>query len=234
MNGNPTKPPGYDTKPASYFEQSRPEMLPFVPSDCKRVLDVGCGRGNFGQALKQERKIEVWGLEPVAAAAAEAATKLDRVIEGIFTPDANLPPANFDVITFNDVLEHLLDPAEALQFAGKLLKPSGAIVASIPNFRHFPAMWDIVVRGEWRYRDSGIFDRTHLRFFTRKSILALFADCNFSVEKIEGLNAYWGDGTDSSPRWRNFKIINGLTLNAIEDMKYLQFAVVARPVKAAH
>ena len=233
MKTTHNKPPGYENKPESYFQQARTEMLPFVPAGSQRVLDVGCGRGNFGEALKQARQIEVWGLEPVAAAAAEAATKLDRVIEGIFTSEADLPPASFDAICFNDVLEHLMDPAEALRFARTLLKPGGAVVTSIPNIRHFQAMWEIVVRGEWCYRDSGTFDRTHLRFFTRKSILALFADSGFTVEKIEGLNPYWSDGSEKSPRWRNFKIINALTLNAIADMKYLQFAVVARPANVA-
>ena len=81
MKTNATKPPGYDTKPSNYFEYSRPEMQRLVPAKCQRVLDVGCGKGLFGEALKQSRNIEVWGIEPVAAAATEAATKLDHVIE---------------------------------------------------------------------------------------------------------------------------------------------------------
>ena len=232
MSPHPAKPPGYETKPEIYFDQARAEMLAFLPPDCQRVLDVGCGRGNFGALLKKNRAVEVWGLEPVAAAATEAATKLDRVVEGIFTLDTDLPTAHFDAVFFNDVLEHLMDPAEALQVAAKLLKPGGVIIASVPNIRHFQAMWEIVVRGEWRYRDSGIFDRTHLRFFTQKSILALFAESGCAVEKIEGINSFWSDGSNPHPpRWRYFKIINALTLGGIADMKYLQFAVVARPVK---
>jgi hypothetical protein len=86
----------------------------------------------------------------------------------------------------------------------------------------------VIVQGEWRYRDRGILDRTHLRFFTQKSILALFADCDYQVESIVGINPYQG----GTPRkWFCHKIINGLTFRAVEDMKYLQFAVVARPMK---
>jgi SAM-dependent methyltransferase len=228
MKAQPTKPPGYDSKPAIYFEFARPEMLPFVPPNCKRVLDVGCGKGYFGEALKQSREIEVWGIEPVAAAAAEAATKLDHVVEGMFTPEADLPVESFDGIFFNDVLEHLFDPAAALQLARKLLKPDGAVIASIPNIRHFPTMWELIVRKDWRYSDSGILDRTHLTFFTQKSILALFANCDFKVERIEGINP---PSRGAARKWHLFKFINGLTFNAIEDMKYLQFAVVARPLK---
>jgi 2-polyprenyl-3-methyl-5-hydroxy-6-metoxy-1,4-benzoquinol methylase len=226
MKTNPAKPPGYDFKPSFYFEQARPEMQQFVPANCKRILDVGCGQGKFGELLKQSRSIEVWGIEPVAAAAAEAATKLDHVIEGMFIPEADLPSENFDAIFFNDVLEHLFDPAAALQLARKLLKPDGVVIASIPNIRHFLTMWELIVRREWHYGDSGILDRTHLRFFTKKSIIALFADCGFNVERIEGINSHWG----GTPRkWLSYKIINGLTFNAIEDMKHLQFAVVAKP-----
>jgi len=228
MKTNPTKPPGYESKPANYFEYSRPEMLPFIPSNCKRVLDVGCGKGHFGETLKRSRSIEVWGIEPVATAAAEAATKLDHVIEGVFTSEADLPLESFDGIVFNDVLEHLFDPAAALKLAQKLLRPGGVVVASIPNIRHFLALWELIVRKDWRYTDSGILDRTHLRFFTQKSILTLFADCDFKVERIEGISPFWG-GT--SRKWLPYKILNALTFNAIADMKYLQFAVVAQPLR---
>jgi 2-polyprenyl-3-methyl-5-hydroxy-6-metoxy-1,4-benzoquinol methylase len=184
MKANPTEAPGYESKPDDYFEHARFDMLPFVPATCKRVLDVGCGKGNFGEALKQSRKVEVWGLEPVASAAAEAATKLDRVIEGTFTPDADLPPASFDAIIFNDVLEHLMEPTEALQFAHKLLTPGGVIIASIPNIRQFQKVWELAVLGEWQYHDRGILDRTHLKLFTRKSIHAMFSESGFEVTII--------------------------------------------------
>ena len=230
MKTNSAKPPGYEAKPAGYFELARPEMLPFVPPGCRRVLDVGCGQGNFGGLLKITRNIEVWGLEPVAAAAAEAAKKLDRVIEGVFDDAAGLPAASFDAIIFNDVLEHLVDAKAALHLSRRLLQPGGAVVASIPNIRHFPTFWELAVRGEWNYADSGILDRTHLRFFTRKSIPVFFADGGFKVEQIEGINPHLG-GTGR--KWGLFKILNGLTFGAIEDMRYLQFAIVARPLENA-
>ncbi len=230
MKTAPAKPPGYESKPADYFEQSRPEMLRFVPPNCKRVLDVGCGKGGFGELLKNTWDIEVWGIEPVTIAAAEAATKLDHVIDGMFTPETVLPQGSFDAIFFNDVLEHFFDPAAALCLARTLLKPDGVVIASLPNIRHFPTQWEIVIKGEWRYRDSGILDRTHLRFFTKKSILAFFADCDFKVEKIAGINRYCG-GT--ARKWRFFRIINLLTFTAIEDMKYMQFTVLARPMESS-
>src|ERR1700692_1395936 len=93
---------GYDTKPEYYFERARPEMLPFVPADCRRMLDVGCGTGTFGQMLKQTRDIEIWGLEPVKSAATKASTRLDHVINGTFDPETALPVGTFDCVVFND------------------------------------------------------------------------------------------------------------------------------------
>jgi 2-polyprenyl-3-methyl-5-hydroxy-6-metoxy-1,4-benzoquinol methylase len=124
---------GYDTKPEYYFERARPEMLPFVPADCHRMLDVGCGTGTFGQMLKQTREIEIWGLEPVKSAAVKASTRLDYVINGTFDPETDLPVGTFDCVVFNDVLEHMVAPEEALRYTKVLLSPGGTIVASIPN-----------------------------------------------------------------------------------------------------
>jgi 2-polyprenyl-3-methyl-5-hydroxy-6-metoxy-1,4-benzoquinol methylase len=222
------KPAGYETKPEYYFQQTRPEMLPFIPANCKRILDVGCGSGGFGQTLKKTRTVEVWGIEPVAKFAAEAASRLDRVIEAPFSRELDFRGMTFDCIIFNDVLEHLLDPAEALSVAKQLLSSGGQIVASIPNIRHFPTIWDLVVRGQWVYRDSGILDQTHLRFFTRKSIEPLFTECGLVVERLQGINRYCTLHNDAPAPWRAFKILNLMSLSCLDDMSYLQFAVAAR------
>jgi 2-polyprenyl-3-methyl-5-hydroxy-6-metoxy-1,4-benzoquinol methylase len=115
----------YKRKPADYFQCPRPEMLPFVPVGCRRVLDVGCAEGAFGESLKRSRGIEVWGVEPTASAAAIAKGRLDNVIEGVFGPEINLPKGIFDCILFNDVLEHMLAPEMALRYAWELLAPGG-------------------------------------------------------------------------------------------------------------
>lgn len=205
-------------------------MLPFVPPRSRRVLDVGCSRGNFGRLLKETLKLEVWGVEPVAVVAAEAATKLDRVIEGVFDDDLDLPLESFDVIFFNDVLEHLFDPAAALRHARRLLKPDGVIVASIPNIRHFHTMWQLLVHGDWLYADEGILDRTHLRFFTRKSIRRLFEESQFSIRQMEGLRPGY---PVFSHAWKVYRLMGWLPVKLIKDMRFLQFAVVAAKTPAA-
>jgi 2-polyprenyl-3-methyl-5-hydroxy-6-metoxy-1,4-benzoquinol methylase len=220
---------GYETKPSDYFQCPRPEMLPFVPADCRRVLDVGCAEGAFGESLKRTRGIEVWGVEPVKSAAATAMTKLDRVIEGVFGPETDLPAGAFDCILFNDMLEHMLYPEMALRYARDLLAPGGVVVASIPNIRNFPIVWELVSHARWEYRDCGVLDRTHRRFFTKSSIVNMFETEVYTVESVCGINAYRWIPNASKRLWNVYKLANALFLGKYDDMKFLQYAIVARP-----
>src|SRR3989338_2285023 len=100
-----------DEKSKGYYEYSRKEMLSFIPETIDRVLDIGCGAGNFGSILKENRRLEVWGVEVCEDAAEEARTKLDNVIIGDFENSyLELPERYFDCIVFNDVLEHFISP----------------------------------------------------------------------------------------------------------------------------
>lgn len=227
-------PPGYDAKQPDYFQHSRPEMLPFVPVHCRHLLDVGCGEGGFGESLKRTREIEVWGIEPVKSAAAKARDRLDNVVEGVFGPDAALPVGKFDCILFNDVLEHMLTPEDALKYARSLLAPGGVVVASIPNIRNLPALWQLIVHASWEYMDFGIFDKTHLRFFTKSSIVNMFTREGYILDEVRGINAYMGFPNVRRRVWRAYRITSALSAGRLDDMKFLQFAVVARPASTVH
>jgi 2-polyprenyl-3-methyl-5-hydroxy-6-metoxy-1,4-benzoquinol methylase len=219
----------YETKPTSYFTCPRPEMLPFIPVNCRRLLDVGCAEGTFGDSLKKTREIEVWGVEPTGSAAASARAKLDCVIEGLFGPGTELPAGSFDCILFNDVLEHMVAPDLALRYARGLLAPGGVIVASIPNIRSFPTFWRLMYHCNWEYQDAGVLDRTHLRFFTKSSIVRMFEREGFALQNICGINAYMGIPNVRRRSWLLYKLANALSLGKFDDMKFQQFAVVARP-----
>jgi SAM-dependent methyltransferase len=219
---------GYESKSADYFQCERPEMLPFVPAHCRRVLDIGCAEGAFGESLKKSRGIEVWGVEPVKSAATTAMAKLDRVIEGVFGPGTALPAGTFDCICFNDVLEHMPAPEMALRYARDLLAPGGVVVASIPNVQYFPMVWQLMIYGRWEYEDAGILDRTHLRFFTRSSIVNMFEREGFTMGRVCGINAYNGYPNVRRRLWRAFRLANGLLLGNFDDMRFPQFAVVAK------
>jgi 2-polyprenyl-3-methyl-5-hydroxy-6-metoxy-1,4-benzoquinol methylase len=217
----------YATKTAEYFAEARPEMLSFVPTNCRRLLDVGCGTGTFGASLKRTRHIEVWGVEPFASAAAIAADKLDRVITSPFEPETDLPASAFDCIVFNDVLEHMIEPERALRYAKTLLSAGGTILASIPNVRYLPVLWQLGVRGNWEYGECGVLDRTHLRFFTKSSILKMFQDEGFAVRSISGINPYAGVPSASRRLWLAYRFMNVFFGGRFADLKFLQFAVVA-------
>lgn len=207
-----------------YALSTRDEMLPFIPETAKSVLEVGCSVGNFGAALKARREIEVWGVEINPLAAKLAEERLDRVICAPFQPGLNLEGKQFDCLVFNDVLEHMVDPYSALIFAKDLLGPSGKVVASIPNVRYFGNIWALLMHRSWEYQDDGILDRTHLRFFTKSSIRSLFSKNGYNVESIVGINAL--DSYNPEIR-RKFLFLNLATFGHIEDMRWLQFAVVA-------
>jgi 2-polyprenyl-3-methyl-5-hydroxy-6-metoxy-1,4-benzoquinol methylase len=228
MKTTPKAPLGYETKPDFYFNRPRSEMLPLVPVNCRRVLDVGCGAGTFGELLKQTREVEVWGVEPVKSAAEVASAKLDHVINSTFGPETGLPPGTFECVVFNDVLEHMVAPERALRYAKLLLSPGGAVVASIPNIQYLAVIWQLLFQAQWEYEDSGVLDKTHLRFFTKSSIVKMFQSEGYLVESIRGINAY------GAPPWTGalvryaYEVANVLFLGKLAEMRFPQFAAVAK------
>src|SRR5690606_2217936 len=123
-------------------------------------------RDSFGQ------DVSIFGVEPVATARRLAIDTgaYDEVYGGYF-PDAISGGHRFDCIVFNDVLEHMIDPWSTLESARAFLTPNGKVVASIPNIIYLPTILGVILRRRWDYRDSGVLDRTHLRFFAKANIV---------------------------------------------------------------
>lgn len=170
-----------DGGPATpYYSYDRPEVRALIPERATTILDVGCGTGRLGAAVKESRDCFVMGIELNPEMAHEARAVLDDVIVGSVDDKAgNLPAGYFDCIVLADVLEHLQDPGSVLRKLKLALKEHGTIVASIPNVRH----WSVVkplLEGRWNYEDAGILDRTHLRFFTKDSMIRLLTDAGYS------------------------------------------------------
>jgi len=207
---------------STYYSNDRHEMSGFIPHTASRVLDVGCGAGNFGKYLKKYRNLEVWGVEYSNEAARFAANKLDKVINADINEAISALPRNyFDCIVFNDVLEHLVDPYTVLVNTKQLLSKNGVVVASIPNVRHIGVLRELLFLKDWKYKDSGVLDRTHLRFFTKRSIIRMFADAGFVCEKIEGIGEEYTF---------SYFLINLLSLGNALDSRYIQYSCTARPV----
>ncbi len=208
-------------KTDDYYQGKRPEMMAYVPAGAKRILDVGCGEGLFGAYLKDHLQAEVWGVEYEPDRAAVAAQRLTRVLSGdIGQRMAELPDGYFDLIICNDVLEHLLDPYTILEKFKKKLSPAGVVVSSIPNIRYFRNFLDLVFGKNWEYADHGIMDFTHFRFFTGKSIRNMFERAGYTILRHEAINP-----TKSIKVWP-FVL---LTFGYFNDIRYLQYATVARP-----
>ena len=213
---------GEDTFNPAYTAARR-EVAVLVPSTAKRLLDVGCYTGGFGAEIKRTREVEIWGVEPVAEAAAVAAQHLDRVIVGRFEERVPIPDAYFDAVTFNDSLEHFADPVAPLLLARRKVTPDGVLVCVLPNMRYIEDMIHLLFERDWRYEEAGVRDRTHLRFFTRKSMSRLFTELGFEIVQQVGLNSFW---------WRPARIVPWMLVRVAPcwfgDMRYQQYATVLR------
>jgi SAM-dependent methyltransferase len=151
-----------------YGAGANPDLLARIPLDAGLVLDVGCGAGGLGAAFRRRNPAtRLVGIEPDAALAARAAAHYDEVHR--LDIEATPPPVaagSLHALVFGDVLEHLRDPWAVLARDAPLLAEDGVLLACVPNLEH----WSFAARllaGRWRYEPMGLFDRTHLRWFTR-------------------------------------------------------------------
>jgi O-antigen biosynthesis protein len=171
-----------DPKEVGYYGLDRSELYDFARRAGVRVtgpaLNVGCAGGADAPHLRGLGATRLHGVEPVASAARTAAKRYDAV--DCCPVDAwTWDRTRYDLIVLADVLEHLADPVSLLRRAGEWLSPEGTLLLSVPNVRHVSVLWSLVVRGDWRYREEGILDDTHLRFFTSKSFRRLLVDAGY-------------------------------------------------------
>lgn len=152
----------------------------------KRVLELGCGAGHVTAALV-EAGCSVVGIEHDAAAAEVAAQIAEEVLVVDLTRPHELTAAlgdrRFDVVCCGDVLEHLPDPAGVLTVARRALRPGGTVVISLPNVAHIDVKLHLL-QGRFDYRDNGLLDRTHLRFFTRDTIVGLLDEAGLELVEL--------------------------------------------------
>jgi len=232
-----------DAEP-DYYDHVRTDLLDLFPHPPKRLLDIGCGSGVTSAAAKARWPgVETIGIEVVTEAAARAATRVDRLIPGsaeaIDLATAGI--AGVDAVLLADVLEHLVDPWRFLERLRAVLDPAAVVVASIPNVAN---LWllDELAAGRFAYTASGLLDKTHLRFFTRQSIGALFDGAGYDIERWERVS----DGrVDDATRRRLFGImlpvpfgghvagkrvdVRAVDEEHYQDLRTYVFFVVARP-----
>jgi len=225
-----SEPPQQDLYP----DLAREEVRPFVPPTATSALDVGCARGGFGVTLRGllGDGARIVGVEavPSQAAAARVGHGFDEVVDGYF-PDALADRTEqFDVICFNDVLEHVIDPWALLRETRRWLTPGGTVVAAIPSIQFAPVVLELV-RGRWDYGDAGTLDRTHLRFFTRATMIEMFEQTGYLVRRCEGVNDFKDEWLDDHRRVR--RVVKRAVVPFLKDARFMHFVVAATPAETA-
>lgn len=147
-----------------------------------RVLDIGTAAGTLARICRSH-DFNMSGLEPNPEWARLAEPYYDRLICSTLdhAPDEFL--AGYDVVVCADVLEHLPDPQAALHRIVSLQRPGAAFLVSVPNVANITVRLALLA-GKFNYTDRGILDRTHLKFFTRRSFLEFVHDQQLQVEAL--------------------------------------------------
>lgn len=151
------------------------------------VLDVGCWKGTLGRTLVRDANAIVDGIERDGEQAQHARDNGYRRVD-VADLDHGVPPSDgrtYDFLLFGDVLEHLVHPERVLDALTSRLKPGGRVIVSLPNVA-FVANRLTHLLGRWDYKDYGILDRTHLRFFTKRSMILLIEGAGLRVVRIDG------------------------------------------------
>jgi len=177
-----TVPSPGEEKPAGYYANARNDLVAALPRPLGRVLDVGCGEGGVARELRAAGASAVAGIELDPLAAAQAAAVLDELQVGsVEECVARLRGGPWDTICCYDVLEHLVDPYAVLEQLRAAAAPGGRLHVSVPNARHVSLLADLVLRGTFGYSEWGHRDSTHLRWFTRRDIVAAIEQAGWRV-----------------------------------------------------
>ncbi|MBV6632868.1 MAG: methyltransferase domain-containing protein [Alphaproteobacteria bacterium] len=214
-----------------YYNRVNDDLLIRIPMTAKRVLELGCGAGALGNAFKARNPdVEYVGLELDPDAAEMAKDRLDEVY--LFNADKDQLPdevangAPFDAIIFGDVLEHLYDPWQVVSDFAKLLSDGGCLMTCIPNVQNWWFMQAVMGRG-FEYHSEGLFDRTHLRWFSLQNMIDLFSQAGLRTTDVTPRNFILQRGEHS---FEKFAQMMAPSLPAL-GMTPEQFAAKAKPLQ---
>lgn len=179
-----------DMRQTPIHYQHNPDLLNIIPLEAKRIIEVGCSSGALARAYRRLNSACVYiGTEIDPNYAEIARHHCNEVIVGNIEhmlDDIHITQESFDCWVFGDVLEHLYDPWRVLKrISQDLLTPNGSIVACIPNMQHWNMQFALNV-GNLRYQDAGLLDRTHLRWFTRVTIIEMFQEAGLKIVHMGG------------------------------------------------
>jgi len=200
----------------------------------KKVLEIGSGPGSITRLLSEASKCHVTALEIDPDAIEKVQAFCDKVYEVDLNdgawPDL-LANDRFDVVVAADVLEHLYQPLVALTAMGKLVTDDGYVVVSLPHVGH-ASIVACLLDENFEYRDWGLLDRTHIRFFGLKNMQTLFSDAGLKIVAAEFVAKHPAE-TEFAPRWEAISIVaRAAALSNPHGLVY-QVVLKAVPVAAA-
>lgn len=174
-------------KSGDYYEADRSHFLDWSELRPRSVLDIGCAGGVNAAWYRNHGAERLVGVEPDEASATRAAARFDRVLTSSIEDAIPSIGERFELIVCADVLEHLIDPWTVLRDLRTLAEPNGVLVISMPNIRFYRTLWRIAFGAGFRYEQSGILDSTHIRFFTRATLLEMVAEAGWDTQRIEAV-----------------------------------------------
>jgi 2-polyprenyl-3-methyl-5-hydroxy-6-metoxy-1,4-benzoquinol methylase len=213
----PTTIPLDAPKSDGYYALGREEVIAHLPRPVGRVLDVGCGEGGAAGPLRAASANWISGIELLPEPAERARAVYDEVLCGDALEQLAHVSGSFDTILCYDVLEHLYDPYALVRALLDVASPGASLHVSVPNASHVSLLRDLIVRGTFGYEPFGHRDATHLRWFTRKDIVALLEEAGWSVSRM-----------DPSKLWRTSRTLHRLTFGRSTEFLAGQWFVLAR------
>ena len=220
FSSNPSA--AYRNKAPAYFSGARHDFVRRLPKDATAsILEVGCGTGATGAlALASGRAQRYTGIELFESAAVEARKVLTEVITGdVERLDLDFGPTAFDALIMSEVLEHLVEPQRTIEKLVRSLRPGALVLASSPNISHWRVIRELI-QGRFNLADQGVFDRTHMRWFTPSTFAAMFRDAGLRVESVGPVTAF-SERTE---------LISRLTKGRFDHLFMTQIQIAARKI----
>lgn len=219
------------------YTTPRPDVAALVPVDSRLILDLGCSDGSLGASLLKLRPgAQVYGVEGDTELGAIAKSRLTNAIVADLNANdclQSLEGIRFDCIIAADVLEHLISPEKLLAKLHRYLTKNGCVVISLPNIRHHSALIAIYGGGQFPRRDRGIFDRTHLHWFTLRDAKTMLRNAGFETEK-ENYSLRFGDQGGGVVNRIGRKLLSPVqSFTPVREFMTYQFAIRARPTNKA-
>ena len=169
------------SKQKIYSNSGNNDVLELIPAGAKYILDIGCGDGANARLLIKRNCI-VDGIT-ISEAEKDIAAEVMREVY-VYKIENGLPEkadAVYDVVICSHVLEHICYPQQLMNDIHRALKPNGTLIVALPNIMHYQSRWQLA-RGNFNYKDAGIWDYTHFKWYTFITARQLLEQHHFKIK----------------------------------------------------